>query len=298
MKPEIRVIAGPTGSGKTALAIELSAEEYEVVSCDSRQIYADMEIGTAAPDKEERSRLTHHLVGIVSPAETMTAAAYRERAIEVIGKILSRGRIPVIVGGTGFYYMALKAPPFDVPPTPELRAELSAMTHGERVERLREVDPGSFLRFHENDQYRVKRALEITLASGKPWSVFWKEAKEREPDFKYAGVRLEPEIPELTERLRHRAKLMIEKGFVDEAVRIRETYGEDCHGLSSLGYREALDCALGRMTKDELIEKIVELHVTYAKSQIKWFRREKELRPVSADILLQEIRRSGPWWRG
>ncbi len=298
MKPEIRVIAGPTGSGKTALALELPPEEYEVISCDSRQVYAEMEIGTAAPDPEERRRLTHHMVGVVSPAERMSAAAYRKKAVDAILEVLARGRVPLVVGGTGFYYMALKEPPFDVPHVPGLREELKALSHAQRVLRLRELDPGSFLRFHENDQYRVQRALEITIASGKPWSVFWQEAKGRESEFSFTGVRLEPELPELTQRVQRRALQMMERGFVEEAVRIAEKYGSDCHGLSSLGYREALECAAGRVTKDHLLQKIVELHVSYAKSQIKWFRREKELRASAADILLQEIRRSGPWWRG
>ncbi len=218
MRPVVYTLLGPTGAGKTALLetlADLAPGRYEIISCDSRQIYRGLEIGSAAPVAELCARLPHHVVGHVSPAESYSAARFREEALAAIAETLARGRIPFLVGGSGFYFRALSTQLFESPgdehSQAEIRARVSALSPAGRLARLRELDsdalaaPGeqpSAGRVHVNDDYRIGRALEICLSGGPLYSERWRASLARlqnatdsdsggEGDYRFAGWRLE-----------------------------------------------------------------------------------------------------------
>jgi len=294
VKARVGVLLGPTGAGKTALALRLDPERHEVVSCDSRQVYAGMEIGTAAPSAEECARMPHHLVAFLSPAERMDAARYVELAVERIEQILAAGKQPWLVGGAGFYYRALKTGLFSIEVPDELRAELQALAPGERRERLRRIDPRALIdpdkgeeagggRIHPNDEYRIGRALEISIASGRAWSEHWREGALRvqAPEawrYDFRGLRLEPDRARLWSDLEKRARAMAYGGMPEEAARVFAEYG-DCPALQVLGYELALAAARGELEREELAGRLSIQHRQYAKRQATWLRRETELLP-------------------
>ena len=195
MRPVVYTLLGPTGAGKTALLetlADLAPGRYEIISCDSRQIYRGLEIGSAAPVAELCARLPHHVVGHVSPAESYSAARFREEALAAIAETLARGRIPFLVGGSGFYFRALSTQLFESPgdehSQAEIRARVSALSPAGRLARLRELDsdalaaPGeqpSAGRVHVNDDYRIGRALEICLSGGPLYSERWRASLAR-----------------------------------------------------------------------------------------------------------------------
>ena len=281
---------GPTGAGKTAAVLSLDPERYEIIGCDSRQIYREMIIGTAAPTPEEMSHIPHHCVECISPDGETTAAAYVDLADRAILDVRSRGKIPVVVGGTGFYFRALVTGLFSVEVPERIRKEVRSLTMEEKWRIMYQRDPDALQKeeglfengkIHPNDDYRLGRALEILLATNKPWSVHWKEARERPARYRVGGIKILPPPGDYRERIRKRAEQMIRAGFVEEAKRIREQYGPDCPGLRSLGYREALQVADGELKGDEFLELLVRLHFRYGKKQISWFRSETGLETIS-----------------
>lgn len=307
----VPVLMGPTGSGKTALSAQVDPQRYEIVSCDSRQLYRELEIGSAAPEPAITARIRHHLIGILSPADTCNAAEFRRLALAAIDDVRRRGKIPFLVGGSGFYYRALKSQPFDVQVPDEIRASVQALSPDARLERLRALDPGALVdaatgeevragKIHPNDAYRVGRALEVCLAAGRPWSSYWSEALEREsePGLSDAGLRFSGWLLETADRdayhgrLRERARAMIDAGLIEEAGRVYERYG-DCPGLQTLGYDLALQAyrAPESLSRDELAERLAILHRQYGKRQRTWLRRETELDPVRAEDFAEAWRK-------
>ena len=284
-------LLGPTGSGKTGLVCALDPEQFEVVSCDSRQLYAGLEIGSAAPTEEEQARMPHHLVGILEPDQTASVGFYRKRALAAIQDIIARGRQPLLVGGTGFYYAALRSRLFDVRVPDQMRAGIEALSHEQRVARLRALDPTAFVepgeqpragRIHANDRYRVQRALEICVATGRAWSGFWAPAERSAADheFQLMGFWLNPPEEAYQAGLRIRARSMILRGLVREAGAVFEKYGE-CAALKTLGYREALAVYRGEQEETWLEDQLVVGHRQYAKRQRTWFRKETSLTPIA-----------------
>ena len=285
-------LMGPTGSGKTGLVCALDGERFEVVSCDSRQLYVGLEIGSAAPTEQEQARMPHHLVGLLGPDQTASVGFFRKRALAAIEDIFSRGRQPLLVGGTGFYYAALRSRLFDVRVPDRIRVEIEALTHEERIGRLRTLDPAAFVepgeqprsgRIHENDRYRVQRALEICVTTGRPWSGFWSPGERSATDhsFQLTGFWLNPPEEAYRAGLRTRAQSMISRGLVPEAGAVFEKYGE-CAALKTLGYREALAVYRGEQDETWLEDQLVVGHRQYAKRQRTWFRKEASLTPISA----------------
>ncbi len=287
-KPGVLVLLGPTGSGKTGLVCSLDPERVEVVSCDSRQVYREMEIGTAAPTREEREAMPHHCVDFVSPDRKVNAALYRQCALPAIRDIIARGKTPLVVGGTGFYYTALKTRLFHSPPDPGLRERLARYTQEERLLQLRSIDPDALQpdgesripgKIHPNDDYRITRALEVSLSTGEPWSLHWERSRQESlerAEFAFVGWHMEVDRSSYREHLRERCRAMVERGFVEEAGRIYEKYG-DCPGLGTLGYDRALEVYRGERSREELVETLTQLHYQYGKKQMTWFRREEEL---------------------
>ncbi|WNG47432.1 tRNA (adenosine(37)-N6)-dimethylallyltransferase MiaA [Archangium minus] len=280
MKPHLTVIAGPTASGKTAIAIELARRQGgEIVSADSQQVYRYFDIGTAKPSAEELAAVPHHLVSVVEPLEPFSAAEYQRQADAAIADITSRGKPVFVVGGTGMYLRILlhglvEAPGAD----PELRAELEALAAAEGREavhrKLAEVDPETAAKLPPRDLVRVIRALEIHKQTGKPASEFRKEhafAGERYPFRMYV---LSPPREELYRVIDARAAAMFQRGLVDEVRALIARGYADAAPMRSVGYVQAKAVVDGTLSVEEAIQQTAQETRRYAKRQLTWFRKE------------------------
>lgn len=276
------ILLGPTGSGKTALSLELARRfNGEIVSCDSVAVYRGMELGTAKPTAEERAQVPHHLIDVTTPDEPFTAGEYSRQARAALREIAARGRLPVVTGGTGLYLRALTEGLFAASsPQVDLRARLtqSRKRHGEgwlhRV--IHRLDPASAQRIHANDTPKVIRAIEVCLAERKPMSeVLGNRAKARDPltGFGLLRVGLNPPRTALYDRLNHRAAAMFAAGLVEETRRLFKQYGP-VKALDSLGYRQGLGVLAGTLSEQAAIQAAQQGHRNYAKRQLTWFRRE------------------------
>lgn len=286
-------ITGPTASGKTALSLSLAeALGCEIISCDSMQIYREMDIGTAKATAEEQARVRHHLIDFLSPLEGYSAEVYRASAIECARDICSRGRIPLFVGGTGLYIdsvmrgASLSAPESD----PDYRDKILAEIKGEDDitalwERLNEVDPESAEKIHKNNVKRVIRALEIYDKTGRPKSLFDKESRETRGDI-YVGMItldfLDREI--LYSRVDRRVDIMMEEGLLDE---VRGLYDRGLlkgqTASCAIGYKELVEYIEGRCSLAEAVDNIKLASRRYAKRQLTWFRHEGDKETVIVD---------------
>ncbi|WNG37029.1 tRNA (adenosine(37)-N6)-dimethylallyltransferase MiaA [Archangium violaceum] len=280
MKPHLTVIAGPTASGKTAIAIELARRQGgEIVSADSQQVYRYFDIGTAKPSAEELAAVPHHLVSVVEPLEPFSAAEYQRQADAAIADITSRGKPVFVVGGTGMYLRILlhglvEAPGAD----PELRAELEALAAAEGREavhrKLAEVDPETAAKLPPRDLVRVIRALEIHKQTGKPASEFRKEhafAGERYPFRMYV---LSPPREELYRVIDARAAAMFQRGLVDEVRALIARGYAEAAPMRSVGYVQAKAVVDGTLSVEEAIQQTAQETRRYAKRQLTWFRKE------------------------
>lgn len=284
-KPLTVIILGPTASGKTALSLKL-AEDFggEIVSCDSVAVYRGMEAGTAKPTAEERARVPHHLIDVAELDVPFTAGEYSRLARAVLKDIAGRGKLPIVTGGTGLYLRALLDGLIMVPPRPhDLRERLkrSGERHGgdwlHRV--LKRYDPASATRIHPNDRAKVMRAVEICLSLGKPMSeVLTIQAKAKDPlvGYRLLKIGLNPPREELYERLNRRAAAMFKAGLIEEAAGLLARYGQ-VKALDSLGYRQALALAAGRLSEQAAMEAAQQGHRNFAKRQLTWFRREPDV---------------------
>lgn len=291
------VILGPTGSGKTALSLAL-AEHFpaEIVNCDSVAMYREFEIGTAKPSAEERKRATHHLLDFVEPAGYITAGEYARRARAVLEDIKSRGRIPIVVGGTGLYLRALLEGLFPGPQRSEDLRERLRQRAGERGSAylhriLRRLDRSAGERIHANDEPKLIRAIEVCLASRQPMSEAWKQGRDPLRGFRIVRLGLNPERAELYARLNQRAANMFDRGLVEETRQLLTKYGEGAAPLSSIGYKQAVQVARGEMDRQTAVPAVQQAHRNYAKRQMTWFRREPEviwLQGVGDDPPVQE----------
>jgi tRNA dimethylallyltransferase len=279
--PLAAILLGPTGSGKTALSLAL-AERFggEIVSCDSVAVYRGMELGTAKPTKEERARVPHHLIDVANPNEPFTAGEYSRRARTALREIAARGRLPIVTGGTGLYLRALTEGLFAGPARREdVRARLrqSAERHGGGWlhQMLKHLDPATARRIHSNDSAKLIRAIEVCVASRKPMS----EVLARDPlrGFRLVRIGLNPPRQQLYDRLNQRCAAMFAAGLVEETRRLLERFGP-VEALDSLGYRQARDVLDGSLSIDEAVKAAQQGHRNYAKRQMTWFRREREVR--------------------
>lgn len=288
------ILAAPTGAGKTSLIAELDPTRFEILSFDSRQIYKDMPIGTAAPTKEQQSRVVHHLVEILSPSETVDAGLYNRLAQEALQKVLNADKIPVFTAGTGFY---LKAFLFGMFPVPEIdvsvRDRVLSLSREEKKNLLKELDPDSLDKIFSEDDYRLGRALEVNLM-GERWSRLkidpsTSAIRRFDLDIRL-GIFLNPDRKELYERINLRAKQMIDLGMADEAWKVRERYGESCPGLKSLGYNFALENKKGNSNVETFFADLSQSHRNYAKRQITWFRKENYIQSMDRSEALEHIK--------
>jgi tRNA dimethylallyltransferase len=276
----IVVIAGPTASGKTALAVSLARRlGGEIVNADSQQVYRGLDVGTAKPTAEERAAVPHHLLDVVEPGEGMDAARFAALADAAISDIASRGRLPVVAGGTGLYLRALlhgvvAAPGRD----PALRARLEeeALRLGRPAlhERLRALDPAAAARIRPNDLVRVVRALEIAAGGRRPSELHAGHAF-REDRYDAVLLALDPPRAELHARIGARVREMFAGGLLDEARALLARGGGALAGRLPIGYAEAAACARGEIALEEAIRRVEVAHRRYARRQIVWLRKER-----------------------
>ena len=277
-KPKIVVICGPTASGKTALGIKIAQQANgEIISSDSMQIYKDMDIGTAKPTPEERAQAVHHLVDFVSPDERYSVADFKKDATEKIEDILSRGKLPIIVGGTGLYVNSLiynieyKEEITDI----EYRNELEKVDLETLYKQAQEIDPEAAVKVSQNDRKRITRILEIYHTTGKTKTQMEAESR-KEVKYDYKIFVLTPERDKLYERINLRVDLMMQAGLVDEVKQLLQKYNEFPTAMQGLGYKEVKEYLDGDITEEEMVEKIKQESRHYAKRQLTWFRQYKD----------------------
>jgi tRNA dimethylallyltransferase len=280
-KTKILAIVGPTASGKTALSIAL-AKKYngEIISCDSMQIYRGMNIGTAKPDIEERDGVVHHMFDVADPTDTYSCADYVRDAKQKIEEIVSKGKLPIICGGTGLYLDSLlRGGNFEITDTlPEYRAELEALALTEGNDKvhalLAKVDPESAEAIHPNNLKRVIRALEIYKSTGVPKSVLDRESRkpESEYDALVIGLRF-ADREALYDRINRRVDIMLDLGLEEETRRLYAEGIFDGSGTAAqaIGYKELLGYIRGEMTLDQAKEELKTASRRYAKRQMTWF---------------------------
>ena len=286
--PLLVVLLGPTASGKTALSLML-AEKFngEIVSCDSVAVYREMEIGTAKPSPTERQRVPHHLIDVFAPDEQCTAGDYARLARAAIADVSTRGRLPIVTGGTGLYLRALIEGLFAGPQrSQDLRSRLqeSSAKHGsEWLSRiLHRLDPTSAASIHANDAPKLIRAIEVCLASRQPMSQAWQAGRDPLRGYRILRIGLDPDRKALYARINERAAQMFADGLVEETRALVEKYGESPSGpargpLDSLGYKQARAVLRGEMTLAEAIPAAQQGHRNYGKRQLTWFRRESDV---------------------
>lgn len=280
LEPLAVLILGPTGSGKTALSSAL-AERFdgEIVSCDSVAVYRGMDAGTAKPTAEERARAPHHLVDIAEPDEPFTAGDYSRRARAAMSEIASRGRLPIVTGGTGLYLRALTEGLFAGPARQgdlreRLRRSAEIRSNGWLHRLLARLDPASAARIHANDTPKLVRAIEVCLAGRRPMSQMM--ARDPLTGFHLLRIGLNPPRDVLYERLNRRCAEMFAAGLVEETRGLLARFGP-VKALDSLGYRQTRAVLSGEMGEAAAIAAAQQGHRNYAKRQMTWFRREPDV---------------------
>ena len=284
-KPKILVLAGPTASGKTALSVALAKElNGEIISADSMQIYQYMNIGTAKVTAQEMQGVPHYLVDCVSPDEDFSVAKFKAAALAAIEKILSRGKLPIIVGGTGLYINSLTLPwdfqKNDGSEAIRKRLEAEAQTIGKEAlyERLKSVDPVSAQMIHANNIKRVIRALEIFEINGKPKSYFDEKTKKQEVPYDYLLLGLKWPREVLYDRINRRIDLMVENGLIEETQRLIDRgYDWNLTALKAIGYKELRPYLQGEMSLAEALVLLKRDSRHYAKRQMTWFRKDERI---------------------
>jgi len=275
-------VVGPTASGKSALALRLASEQRgEIVSCDSLQVYRGLDIGSAKPTPEERRLVPHHLIDVVEPDAVFSAADYSRLARRALGEIAARGRLPVVVGGSGLYFRALFRGLFQGPSRDEpLRGRLEAIAkrRGDAgLHRLlARVDPETAARTQPGDRLRVVRALEVWKTTGRALSAHLHESGgEPLAGYRSLVIGLDPGRARLREAVEARARAMLASGLVEE-VRglLARGVPPGARPLAAIGYREALRVVRGELTADEALRDMVAATMRFAKRQMTWFRKE------------------------
>jgi tRNA dimethylallyltransferase len=254
----------------------------EIVSCDSVAVYRELDIGTAKPSPEERSRAAHHLLDVADLGELVTAGDYARAARRAIQEISERGHLPIVVGGTGLYLRALLEGLFPGPPrSEELRVRLRERAADRGAEYLHKLlgrlDPAAARAIHANDVPKVIRALEVSLTSRRPMTDLWRQGRDPLRGFRILRIGLNPDREALYQRINTRALEMFARGLVEEAKILRERYGTAVRPLSSLGYRQALEYLNGSLSLDQAIAAAQQGHRNFAKRQMTWFRREPDV---------------------
>ncbi len=277
MTPQILIICGPTGSGKSGLALKLAKIlDTEIISADSLAIYKDLDIGTAKPTKEELAQVTHRLIDVVSPFDSFSVSDYEKLALPHIDRLLLNGKIPIICGGTGFYINSVlyKMSYGNTTENLEIREKFEELSKTKGVdyvwEELNKVDPESAKKLHKNDLVRVIRALEIFYTTGKKKS----EQNDKEiPRYKYTAVMIDMDREVLYDRINRRVDIMIENGLISEVKSlINKGITKENQCMQGIGYKEVYDAIVSNDFNG--LEDLLKLNSRhYAKRQITFFKR-------------------------
>ncbi len=283
MKPTVYVIGGPTASGKSKLAVELAKKiNGEIISADSMQIYKDMNIGTAKITNQEMQGIKHYLIDFISPEQRYSVSSFKKDAEDAIEKILSNGKTPIIVGGTGLYIDSLiygiefQDEKIDT----KYREKLNKIAEIEGLEKLykkaQKIDPEAMAKISANDRKRIIRVLEIYHKTGKTKTEQEKESRKNEVKYNYKVFAITIPREKLYERINKRVDQMLEQGLIEEVEKILEKYSYFPTAMQGLGYKEVIEYLENKITKEEMIEKIKKETRHYAKRQITWFKKNKE----------------------
>lgn len=304
-KPKVIVIAGPTASGKTSLSIALAKRiNGEIISSDSMQIYKDMTIGTAKPLPEEMDGIEHHLIDFVAPDERYSVADFKKNAEKKIEEIISKGKTPIVVGGTGLYIDTLiygiEYP--DIELDEEYRNELLEKADSEEglkelYDEAKRMNPEATLKISSNDKKRITRILEVYKATGKTKTELEIISRQNGVKYDYRVFAINMDREKLYERINLRVDLMLQQGLIDEVAEILEKYDEFPTAMQGLGYKEVVQFLDGELTYEEMVEKLKQETRRYAKRQLTWFRKNKEIiwldglstKEENIDIILKDF---------
>lgn len=278
-------IAGPTASGKTALAVALARElDGEVVSCDSMQVYKYMDIGTAKPTVEEMQGIPHHMLSVAEPEEEFSVSRYCQMATPIVEDILSRGKAAIIAGGTGLYMDSLiRGNAFAPFPSTGVREQLEAQADRDgmpaMLDWLRSIDPECTARLHLSDRKRIIRALEVYLETGETITAHNRKTQQIPPRFSPVWLGIDfASRSDLYHRIDRRVDTMLQQGLVEEIQRLLQRgIPRKCTAMQAIGYKEFLDAMDGLCTLEEAAEQVVKSSRHYAKRQLTWFRRNKSI---------------------
>ncbi|MFA5009061.1 MAG: tRNA (N6-isopentenyl adenosine(37)-C2)-methylthiotransferase MiaB [Candidatus Paceibacterota bacterium] len=288
IKPKIIVLAGPTASGKTELAIKLAKKfNGEIVSADSRLVYKKMDIGTAKPIKDKGQKdyrvrkIKHHLVDIVDLKQEFNVALFKEKAEQAINEIIEKGKTPFLVGGTGLYLKAI-IQNLDFPkiqPDKKLRKELEKKDAEELFEIYKKLDSQGALKIDQHNKRRLVRAIEVCQITGQP---FWQERKTKDLIYNVLELGLKPKSLDMAEqRIQERTKKMIKLGFEKEVRNLSKQYGFKIKPMQTIGYQEWSDFFKGKISKSEVEQNIVKNTIAFYKRQITWFKKEKTIKWIA-----------------
>ena len=281
-KPKILVVAGPTASGKTSLAIRLaSLLNGEIVNADSMQVYRGMDIGTAKPSMEERKGIVHHMFDIVNPDENFNASLYKSMSRKIINNIIERNKKCIVVGGSGLYIKSLIKGIHHVPQAePALREKLYqewSKNPEDLYKKLAEIDPKIACLIHPNDRVRVIRSLEIFYITGCKASAFNEGHNFSDCPYNvfFSAFILPKE--QLYNKINKRCELMLEQGLIEETANLVQRYGTDIKPMNSIGYKHAYNYIFGSLSFDDMILHFKRDTRHYAKRQITWFKADKDI---------------------
>jgi len=284
LETRVIVIVGPTCSGKTLLSLNLALKlKSEIISADSRQVYKYLDIGTAKPSSEQLNLVRHHFISSILPNEQFNASRFSDEAEIIIRNLLSSGKIPIVVGGSGLYIKALiDGIITEVETDEKFRAELYELRKikGNEFlyEKLKVIDPESASKMLPQNWKRVIRALEVYKLSGKPLSYFYSKLRTKN-EFNYLQFALEWNRSELYQNINRRVDDMIEKGFVEEVKNIlSKGYLKSLNSLNTVGYKEIISSLENKITFEEAVLKIKKNTRNYAKRQITWFKKDKRIK--------------------
>lgn len=303
-KPKVIVIGGPTASGKTSLSIELAKKiNGEIISSDSMQIYKDMTIGTAKPTVEEMDGIPHHLLDFVSPDERYSVADFKRDAESAIEEILSKKKNPIVVGGTGLYIDSLvygiEYP--DIELDDEYRKKLMQEADTEEglinlYNKAKKIDPEAIQKISPNDKKRITRILEVYNATGKTKTELEKISRINGVKYDYKVFAINMDREKLYDRINLRVDIMLEQGLIAEVENLIKKYSNFPTAMQGLGYKEVVEFLNKEISKEEMIDKIKQESRRYAKRQLTWFRKNKEIiwldgladRQKNIDLIINE----------
>ena len=271
------IILGPTASGKSDLAVKLAKKfKGEIISADSRQVYKEMDIGTAKVTKKEMFGIPHYMINIVKPNKDFTLAQFQKKSLKIIKDIQKRNKLPFLAGGTGLYIQSivdnLKIP--ETKPNKKLRNKLEKLTNQELINKLKKLDPKALKIIDLKNKRRLIRALEICLLTKK---LFSKQRKKDKPIFNILQIGLKLDTKNIEQKISQRTEKMIKNGLIEENKKLLKKYGSKPYSMSGIGYKEIISYLNNKITLKQA-EELIKIHTRqYAKRQMTWFKRDKRI---------------------